>query len=136
METLNLRRGFFRITLVASIAMGTVVVLGTSKPSLDDFRWRPATELEKTQAAEWENAHGHGKELEEDLKANRHVDEHLRMYLIVIDGRVLKSPYRLIPAEFALQYYVLPFSLGVLGTWVVYAVIRFVLIAYVLKGFR
>jgi hypothetical protein len=137
MGTGNARRGFFRATLVASIAAGGVIMFGSSRPSLDDFRMRPATETEKARAAEWAKTQENSPEVLDDLKNDRPAaPHHVSMYVTAHYGLVAKEHQGLVPLEYALRYYVLSFSLGFLATWAFYAVIRFVIFGYVARGFR
>jgi len=47
---MNLRRGLFRATVVGCVFVGAVFTLFAPKPTLEDFRWRPPTEVEKANA--------------------------------------------------------------------------------------
>ena len=108
---MNLRRGLFRLTLVA-VAVGICCVLLTPKPSFDSFRWRLATQTEKQQAAEW------------SLSQTAPFDPDV--ITILENGNVLKPHQNALPFEFAAIYFVLPFIISALITCLLFAVILFV----------
>jgi hypothetical protein len=114
---MNLQRGLFRLTLVISAAVGICCALLAPKPSLHAFRWRSATQAEVQKAEKWR--YSSPKPFDPD------------MYLINKGRIVLKPHQSALPFEFAAIYFVLPFITGALVTWLLYAVIRFII-----KGFR
>jgi hypothetical protein len=114
---MKLRRGFLRLTLVASLSVGIAVATLASKPRLEDFRWRAASAEEKQKAKEW------------DATPDNKFDPD--MFLIKYDGKVLKENQRLLPYQFAVIYFVFPFLLGFASVWLIFFVL-----SYLIRGFQ
>jgi len=129
----NLRRGLFRVTVVASVLTGAFIMLLYPKPSFDQFRWRPATESERADSKKWEATNA-GKGMS-NLSRNDS-DKLLDAFLIEHGGTVMKEHQSVLPVEFVATYFVAPFILGMAGVWGVYLVIRLVFVGYVGGGFR
>jgi hypothetical protein len=139
---MNLKRGFLRVTTVASLVTGIVLVYWTDKPSLESFRWRTPTAAEKTKADEWwvtyeqareperiKRTEGPFKGMEFDYTDPRLIpkltNEETALRSIHFGRSVLKDYQPVQPIALFLRYYVWPFSLGMLVVWFSYAVIRF-----------
>jgi len=119
----NLRRGFFRITVIASVLIGVFVMILWPKPSLEEFRLRPATEVEKNDSKKWEALHAG-----DDFKNLSHEDSDkmLDTFLINHGGKLLKNHQGILPLQFAAEYCLAPFFAGVLATWIGYGLVKYV----------
>lgn len=130
-SNMNINRGLFRTTVVGCIIVGTIFVLFAQRPALEDFRWRAPTELERVEAREWEK----NRNLSGDNKTESHNMKLLDVFLILQAGKAQKDHQKLLPLEFFLRYYLLPFVLGASSIWILYSIVRFVILGYVVKGF-
>jgi hypothetical protein len=130
----NLRRGLFRVTLVASVLAGIFFMLLYPKPSLENFRWRPATEAEKADIRKWEAANA-GKDPKSLSPADS--DKLLDAFLIEHGGTVMKKEHQgVLPVQFVAMYYITPFVVAMIGVWGVYWLIRLIFIGYIGSGFK
>ena len=119
---MNLQRGFLRITIVASVITGALLVFVHDKPAYEDFRWRRPTSEEIRKAEAW------------DASPKNEFDPD--MFLMVGENPiVLKENQKIIPFQFALLYFALPFVAGSGAIWLLYALMRFVVFDYVVRGF-
>ena len=145
---IDLGRGFLRVTIVASLAAGIMLIYWSDRPRLEDFRWRTPTAAEKAKADEWwvtqeqsrepaptKQTTGPFKDVEFDTADPRLIPklnaEETVLRSIHFGRSVLKDFQFILPIAFFLRYYTWPFGLGVLAVWIAYTVIRFMA-----QGFR
>ena len=158
---MNFERGFLRATIVASLLAGIVFVYLSGKPpSLESFRWRTPTDAEKAKADEWWFTREQPREQpQKQVETSQSVrngfadievdtadplviaklgldDKETVLRSIHFGARLLKDYQAFMPIAFVYRYYVLPFGLSVLAIWIVYAIIRFVIVGYIGHGFR
>jgi hypothetical protein len=128
----DFQRGFIRLTIVASVLTGVLAVVCTPSPSLDGFRRRPATWREQAAAQKWlEDEKKRG-----DFSMPSPGTNESETYWTASGAGVLKENQAILPLEFSMRYYLLPFIVGVLGAWVIYAILRFVVFGYIVQGFK
>lgn len=144
---IDLGRGFLRLAIVVSLSAGVLSVFLSGRPTLDQFRTRQPTFEEKLKADRWWATRAQPqpspepspkgafddliRDLNDPLATAKLNDEESALRSIHLGERVQRDYQVVRPIAFFLRYYMLPFALGVTATWLVYAVIYFVV-----QGFR
>ena len=146
---MNLRLGFYRITIVVSVVAGLIVAGVFPKEPFIQFNYRPATTAERAAAEKWfrDFNEKHPQRLPSpsalngltwtpaDLSEEENRDFNEDMWTALL-GHIATKYQPRTPIEFVFRFYVLPFFLGFFGTWLIYVVLRFLIIGYIVQGFR
>jgi hypothetical protein len=117
-----------------SVISAVVIELLWPRPSLSQFLYRPATESENIQADKWAKDWGPGPHSETDFEKN--VDMYLMWTSIAYRGGLPKEHPVWIKIQYVARYHILPFVTGALAIWFLYALIRFLIVGYVIEGFK